>query len=79
MVFITGRLVPTLLTHGRETGHQQFPYGRYGWQTYRHLFRTAAYTKHDVPQNGISDTILTIFELTVTEAVRAEWQVRLPQ
>jgi hypothetical protein len=58
---------------------QYFPYTRYGWQTYGHLFHTASYTKHNVPQNGISDTILTIFELIVTEAVRAEWQVRLPQ
>jgi hypothetical protein len=38
-----------------------FPYGRNGWHPYGHLFHTAAYTKHDVPQNGISDTILTIF------------------
>jgi hypothetical protein len=30
--------------------------------TDRHVFCTAAYTKHDVPQHGISDTILKVFE-----------------
>ena len=42
----------------------------------RHLLRTAAYTKHDVPNNGISRHNFNNFCATiVTEAFSAEWQV----